>query len=272
MGTVRSWVGPVVAGLVAVVALAAAPAPAGAAVVGKDVTYASGKTKLKGFLAWDDAVPGKRPGVLVVHEWWGQNEYARRRARMLAELGYVALAVDMYGDGKTAAHPEDAAKFSGEVMKNAELMKSRFVAGLEFLQGQKVTDPQRIAVVGYCMGGGVALNMARTGFSLRGVATFHGSLGGGFTAQPGAIQAKLLVMTGAADTFVPPEQVAAFKQEMTAARADFRVIEYPGAKHSFTNPDADELAKKFGMPIAYNADADRQSWDELKKFLKEVFK
>jgi len=269
MKSVRGKIGLVVAGVVAACALAA---PAGAAVQGKEVQYASGATKLKGFLAWDDAVKGKRPGVLVVHEWWGQNEYARRRARMLAELGYVALAVDMFGDGKTAAHPDDAAKFSGEVMKNAEVMKSRFVAGLEFLQGQKMTDPSRIAAIGYCMGGGLALNMARTGLSLRGVATFHGSLGGGITAQPGAVKAKLLVMTGAADPFVPAEQVAAFTQEMTAARADFRVIEYPGAKHSFTNAAADELGKKFNLPLAYSAEADKLSWEELKKFLPAVFK
>jgi dienelactone hydrolase len=269
----RMRVVAVLAGIVVAGALVAgAAAPARAALVGKEVKYTSGKTTLKGYLVWDDAVRGKRPGVLVVHEWWGQNEYARRRAKMLAELGYVALAVDMYGDGKTATHPEDAAKFSAEVMKNAEVTKSRFVAGLEFLQGQSATDPKRIAAVGYCMGGGVALDMARTGLSLRGVATFHGSLGGSVKAQPGAVKAKLLVMTGAADTFIPAEQVEAFKKEMTAVGADFRVIEYPGAKHSFSNPDADELAKKFGMPIAYNAEADRLSWGELKQFLVTVFK
>jgi dienelactone hydrolase len=249
-----------------------AAAPATAAVVGKEVEYSSGRTKLKGYLAYDAAVEGKRPGVLVVHEWWGQNEYARRRARELAELGYTALALDMFGDGKTAAHPEDAGKFAAEVLKNAEAMKARFTAGMAYLQGQPQTDPKRVAAIGYCMGGAVALNMARLGLSLRGVASFHGSLGAGIEAKPGVVRARLLVMNGDADTFITPEQIAAFKKEMTDARADFRFIGYPGAKHSFTNPDADELAKKFGMDIAYNAAADKASWEELRVFLAEVFK
>ena len=245
--------------------------PALAAVEGREIQYASGGVTLKGYLAWDSAVAGKRPGVLVVHEWWGQNEYARRRARMLAELGYVGLALDMYGDGKTAAHPEDAGKFAGEVMKNAELMKARFLAALDLLKAQPQTDPGRVAAIGYCMGGAVVLDMARAGVDLRGVASFHGSLGGANTAQPGGVKAKVLVMNGAADVFITAEQIAALKNEMVEARVDFRFINYPGAKHSFTNPDADELAKRFGMPIAYNAEADRLSWDELKGFLAAVF-
>ncbi len=254
------------------VALAVTANPTAAAVAGREVEYTAGGATLKGYLAWDGALSGKRPGVLVVHEWWGHNEYARRRARMLAEMGYAALAVDMYGDGKTAAHPEDAGKFAGEVMKNAEVMKARFLAGLDYLTAQPQTDPGRVAAIGYCMGGAVVLNMARAGLDLRGVASFHGSLGAAFTAQPGGVKAKVLVMNGADDTFITAEQIAALKKEMADAGADFRFINYPGAKHSFTNPDADEFAKKFGMPIAYNAEADRLSWEELTGFLKNAFK
>jgi dienelactone hydrolase len=246
--------------------------PALAVVEGREVQYTAGGTTLKGYLAWDGAVAGQRPGVLVVHEWWGHNEYARRRARMLAELGYVALAVDMYGDGKTAAHPEDAGKFAGELTKNAEVTKARFLAGLEFLRAQPQTDPSRIAAIGYCMGGGVVLNMARAGLELRGVASFHGSLNAVVTAAPGGIKAKIIVFHGADDSFVPAEAVAAFKQEMADAKADLKFIAYPGVVHSFTNPDADEYAKKFQMPLAYNAEADRLSWEELRGFLTDVFK
>ena len=251
---------------------AIAAGSASAAVEGREVQYAAGGTALKGYFAFDAAKADKRPGVLVVHEWWGHNEYARRRARMLAELGYAALAVDMYGDGKTAAHPEDAGKFSGELMKNAETTKARFLAALEYLKAQPQTDPARVAAIGYCMGGGVVLNMARAGMDLKGVASFHGSLGAIVKAEPGGIKARLLVLHGADDSFIPAEAIAAFKQEMADAKADLTFVAYPGAKHSFTNPDADEYAKKFGMPIAYNAEADRLSWDALTQFLAAVLK
>lgn len=259
----------------ALAAVLAAPVvavpPASAAVEGREVQYSAGGTVLKGYFAADAAVQGRRPGVLVVHEWWGHNEYARRRARMLAELGYAALAVDMYGDGKTAAHPEDAGKFSGELMKNAETTKARFLAALEYLRAQPQTDPARIAAIGYCMGGGVVLNMARAGMDLRGVASVHGSLNAIVKAEPGGIRARILVLHGADDPFVLPEAVAAFKQEMAEARADMTFVAYPGAKHSFTNPEADEFARKFKMGVAYNAEADRLSWEELKVFLAAVF-
>jgi dienelactone hydrolase len=263
-----SFVTPV--GILALLALAAAPA--GAAVEGREVEYASGGTTLKGYFALDAAKADKRPGVLVVHEWWGHNEYARRRARMLAELGYAALAVDMYGDGKTAAHPEDAGKFSGELTKNAETTRARFLAGLEYLKAQPQTDPARIAAIGYCMGGGVVLNMARAGMDLKGVASFHGSLGAILKAEPGGIKARILVLHGADDTFIPAEAIAAFKQEMADAKADLTFVAYAGARHSFTNPDADGYATKFGMPIAYNAEADKLSWDAATKFLADVLK
>lgn len=239
---------------------------------GKTVEYRAGDTLLKGYLATDTALKGKRPGVLVVHEWWGLNDYARKRARMLAELGYVALAVDMYGDGKQANHPNEAGAFSSALMKNFETGKAHFNAAMDFLKQQPDVDPEQIAAIGYCFGGGVVLNMARQGADLKGVASFHGSLAAVQPAEKGAVKAKILVLTGADDKMVPPGQVAAFKEEMQAAGADFRVISYPGAKHSFTNPDADRYAKEFNLPIAYNKKADTASWDELMKFFNEIFK
>ena len=238
---------------------------------GKDVEYSAQGVVMKGYIAYDENVKGRQPGVLVVHEWWGLNEYARMRARMLAELGYTALAVDMYGGGKQAEHPDDAGKFAAEASKNFEVAKARFTAAMDFLKQQETVDPTRIAAIGYCFGGGVVLNMARQGLDLKGVASFHGSLTAARPAQPGGIKAKILVLHGADDKFIPPEQVEAFKQEMKSAGADFQFISYPGAVHSFTNPEATELGKKFNMPIAYNADADRKSWDELRNFLNAIF-
>ena len=241
-------------------------------ILGKAVDYSAQGVVMKGYLAYDESITGKRPGVLVVHEWWGLNDYARKRARMLAELGYTALAVDMYGDGKQAMHPDDAKAFSSELMKNFDVGKARFVAAMEFLKQQASVDPSRIAAIGYCMGGGVVLHMARQGVELKGVASFHGSLTAVKPAQSGVIKAKILVLNGGADKFITPEQIEAFKQEMKVAGADFQFISYPGALHSFTNPEATELGKKFDMPVAYNAKADKESWDEMKNFLSTIFK
>ena len=243
-----------------------------AALKGEEVTYKAGDTVLKGYLVYDDSISAKRPAVLVVHEWWGHNEYARKRARMLAELGYTALAVDMYGDGKQADHPEHAGKFAGEVMKNMEIAKARFQAGVQLLQQHKTVNSQKIAAIGYCFGGGVVLEMARLGTDLNGVVSFHGSLGTANPAKPGSVKAKVLVLNGAADPFVPPEHIAQFKKEMDGASVDYKFISYEGAKHGFTNPDADKFGKKFNMPITYNAVADTASWNEMKMFFSTLFK
>jgi len=239
---------------------------------GKGVEYSAQGVVMKGYIAYDENVKGIRPGVLVVHEWWGLNEYARKRARMLAEWGYTALAVDMYGEGKQAEHPNDAGKFATELMKNFDVARARFTAAMDFLKQQDTVDPSRIAAIGYCFGGGVVLNMARQGVDLKGVASFHGSLTAIRPAQSGSVRAKILVLHGADDKFITPEQIEALKQEMKGAGADFQFISYPGAVHSFTNPDADELGKKFKMAIAYNADADKKSWDELRGFLNAIFR
>jgi dienelactone hydrolase len=232
------------------------------------IDYKQGDTALQGFLAWDDATPAKRPGVLVVHEWWGHNEHARNSARRLAEAGYVGFALDMFGKGKLATHPDQAQAFVTEATRDPAVTAARFNAALEELKKDPHVDPARIAAIGYCFGGAIALGMARGGADLAAVATFHGALGTNAPAKKGAVRARILVMTGADDTLVPPAQVAAFKQEMAAAGADARVISYPGAKHSFTNPEAGT----HGMPeLAYNADVAAQSWAELLKFLKQVF-
>lgn len=245
--------------------------PAFAKVVGKPVEYSAGGVALKGYLAYDDKSMDKRPGLLVVHEWWGLNDYTRKRARMLAELGYTALALDMYGEGKQAAHPDDAGKFASEVMKNFDTAQARFTAAEDALKKEPTVDPGRLAAIGYCFGGGVALNMARQGADLKGVVSFHGNLMAVKPAGPGALKAKFLVLHGGDDKFTTPEQIEAFKQEMKDAGADYRFISYPGALHGFTNPEATEYGKKFKIPLAYNKKADKESWDEMKKFLAALF-
>ena len=242
-----------------------------AKVVGKEVSYKQGSVTLKGYVAYDDAIKGKRPGVLVVHEWWGHNAYARKRADMLAGMGYTALAVDMYGNGKQAQHPDDAKKFMTEVTSNMDILKARFEAGMKTLKAQKTVDTKNIAAIGYCFGGGTVLGMARAGENLKGVVSFHGMLGTQTPAELGKIKARIAVFTGADDPFVPASQVEAFKQEMDQAGVDYKLVSYPGAKHSFTNPDADDYGKKFNMPLAYDANADKDSWAQTGVFLKEIF-
>lgn len=257
--------------ILAVALLGLLALPAVAAVQTKEVTYKGGGVTMKGYLAWDDAVKGKRPGVLVVHEWWGHNDYARARARQLAEMGYVAMSVDMYGDGKVADHPDNAMAFMQAATRDKAQTSARFHAAEAVLKQQKVTDASRLAAIGYCFGGAVVLNMARQGADLRGVASFHGALGAWSPAEEGKVRAKLLVLNGADDPMIPAEAVAAFEEEMQAAGANFRVINYPGATHSFTNPGATAVGEQFGMPLAYNAEADAASWAELEAFLASVF-
>jgi len=243
-----------------------------AAVKGREVTYSANGTTLKGYVAYDDAVKGKRPGILVVHEWWGLNDYARKRARMLAEQGYTALALDMYGDGKQAHHPDDAGKFASEVSKNAVLAKSRFDAAYALLKQEETVDGNNIAAFGYCFGGTVALNMARIGEPLKAVVSFHGGLGTESPAEPGKVQARIASFTGEDDPMIPAKQVAAFRQEMEKANVSFKVVTYPGAQHAFTNPEADKYGKEFKLPLAYNAEADKASWDASLAFLTDAFK
>lgn len=243
-----------------------------ATIQGKEVIYTSGDTTLKGYIAYDDAIRGRRPGILVVHEWWGNNGYTRERATMLAKLGYTALALDMYGEGKEARHPDEAAKFSNELAKNLPLAKARFESAIKLLQQQDNVDPKNIAALGYCFGGSVVLQMARLGEDLKGVASFHGSLATETPAEPGKVRARIISFTGTEDPMIPAKQVVAFRQEMERAGVDYKVVTFAGVKHSFTNPAADEYGRKFNLPLAYDAAADKASWDETKSFLADIFK
>ncbi len=242
------------------------------AFAGEEVTYSADGTTLKGYIARPVGAGAKRPGVLVVHEWWGNNDYPRKRADMLAQLGYVALAVDMYGDGKTVDTPKEAGALSGEVYKNLDVAEKRFGAARALLARQSDVDGGRIAAIGYCFGGRMVLEMARRGVDLAGVVSFHGGLVTPAPAKPGAVKAKLLVLNGAADPFIKPEQIDAFKKEMQSAGASYSFIDYPGAVHAFTNPAATANGKKYNLPLAYDADADKKSWAEMQRFLQTVLK
>ena len=255
--------------IVGLVSLLVLSAGAGAAVKGEAVSYSDGTTTLKGYLAYDASTQAKRPGILVVHEWWGHNDYARKRADMLAELGYLALAVDMYGDGKTADHPKDAKSFAMGVGKDAQ---PRFEAAMKVLEEHPLFAAGEMAALGYCFGGSQVLNMARKGLPLKGVVSYHGSLGTQQPAESGKVQARIAVFTGEADPMIPPEQVAGFKTEMESAGADFFVVSYPGVKHSFTNPEADDFAARFNMPLGYDEAADSDSWAQTQTFLGQLFK
>ncbi len=236
----------------------------------EEVTYEAADTTLKGYIAWDDSRDGRRPGVLLVHEWWGHNDYIRKRARMIAELGFTAFALDMYGDGKTADDPQGATALMNEAISSMDVAKGRFMAAYELLQQHPTTNPHAIAAIGYCFGGAVVLHMARFGVDLRGVVSLHGNLATQFPAQSGAVTGKLLVLHGGDDMLVPPEQVAAFKQEMDSAGVAYTFVEYPGAQHAFTNEAATANGQKLGMPLAYDKKADEQSWADMAEFLATV--
>lgn len=255
-------------------ALLATAGLAQAAVQTREIPYqdADGK-RLVGYYAYDDAVKGPVPGVIVVHEWWGLNDYAKRRARDLAALGYSALAIDMYGDGKNTEHPADAMAFMQAALKDSTAAAKRFDAGVELLKLQPQTDKARIAAIGYCFGGKVVLDAARRGEPLAGVASFHGALVTTTPATPGSVKAPLLVEHGAADSMVTPQQVEAFKDEMSKANASMKFVSIPGAKHGFTNPDADRLShgEHGGPDIGYNKAADESSWADLQAFFKQIF-
>jgi dienelactone hydrolase len=241
-------------------------------IVGEELHYRAGDADCTGYLAYDDVIKGPRPGVLIVHEWWGHTNYVRERANMLAKLGYTALALDMYGDGKSAAHPKDAQKFMMEVFANMPAGVERFQAARKLLEEHASTNPEQTAAIGYCFGGAIVLGMARQGADLDAVASFHGSLATTTPAEPGAVKARVLICHGESDKMVPLEQVAAVEQEMLAGGSPKVVtVVYPGALHGFTNPDATAKGKEFNIPLAYDAEADAKSWAELQRFLAETF-
>ncbi len=247
--------------------LGAAAAPA--AVRTRTIEYHDGDKVLEGYLAYDDAVTGKRPGVLIVHEWTGHNPYVRKRAEQLAKLGYVAFALDMYGKGVLARDRQEAARMAAPFKKDRAKMWSRALAGLEVLRKQPQVDPRRLAAIGYCFGGTTVLELARAGADLAGVVSFHGDLSSPSPADAKNIKCKVLVLHGADDPFVPPEQVKAFEDEMRKAAVDWQLVKYGDAVHSFTNPGAG-TDKAAGA--AYNARADRRSFQAMLTFFNEIFK
>jgi len=237
----------------------------------RELSYQSADgTPLVGYYAYDDAIEGPRPGILVVHEWWGLNDYAKRRARDLAELGYSALAIDMYGQGKNTEHPADAQAFMQAATANAGNARGRFLAGLDLLKAQAQTDADKLAAIGYCFGGRVVLDMARQGVPLAGVVSFHGSLATSTPATPGSVKARILIAHGEADSFVSDQDIANFKREMEQAGARYQFNRYPGAKHSFTDPGADAHQAQ-GLDIAYQKEADERSWADMQAFFKQLF-
>jgi dienelactone hydrolase len=236
-----------------------------AAVQTKTIIYQDGGTECRGFLAYDDAVAGPRPGVLVVHEWWGLNDYARNRAKELAALGYVAFAADMYGEGKTVEHPKDAGEMAGKVRANVAAWRQRAQAALAVLKSQPQCDATRLAAMGYCFGGSTALQLAYTGADLKAVATFHAALPEPSPAEAGQVKAKLLVCHGAKDTFIPEPAIKAFRGKLDGAKVAYEFLAYPNAVHSFTVPDAG----KHGNPgMQYDEAADKDSWAKLTALLK----
>jgi dienelactone hydrolase len=234
------------------------------------VTYTAGGATLVSYLAWDASQEGPRPGIVVFGEWWGLNDYQKRRARQLAELGYVALAADMYGDGRTAADATEAGTLMNGLFADTDGTSAKVRAAVEQLARRPEADPARLGAMGYCLGGALALHAARLGLDLRGVASFHGSLGKTHPAQKGDVKARVLVCHGEDDSFVSAEEQAGFRQEMDDLGVDYKFVAYPGAKHGFTNPDATENGLKYNLPLAYNEDVDRESWQEMKAFWAEV--
>lgn len=239
-----------------------------AKVVTQEIKYKDGDVECIGYLAFDDAAKGKQPGVIVVPEWWGLNDYAKTRARQLAELGYVAFAIDMYGGGKTADNREDAGKLAGQFYQNPALFRSRFKAAFDKLAADERVDAKRIAAIGYCFGGTTVQQAAFSGLPLAGVVSFHGSLVPPQPEDAGLIKARVLILHGADDPLIKPEDLKVFMEAIAKSGADYEFISYGGAVHSFTNPAAD----KVGIAgVKYDAKTDERSWRRMQVFFNEVF-
>jgi dienelactone hydrolase len=240
----------------------------------EEVIYAGGDAELKGFLAWDEDGAGPAPGVLIVHEWWGCTDYVKQRAVQLAELGYTAMAVDMYGEGQTVDTPDNAGQLMNTLLSDMAVVRARVAAAHEVLRHHSSCDGSNIAAIGYCMGGGIVLHAARYGENLAAVASFHGSIGLGVAAagEGVAINGRVAVYHGEDDPFVPAEDISALADEMASIGADYQFVSLPGAVHAFTNPQATENGEKFGIPLKYNERADRCSWDHMCLLLESAFR
>jgi dienelactone hydrolase len=243
-------------------------AAAGAAVVHQTVEYDHEGVTLEGYVAYDDALEGRRPGVLIVHQWMGLSDNERMRADMLAAMGYVAFALDVYGQDIRPANTQEASAEAGKYYGDRELFRARIAAGLAQLKAHARVDPSRVAAIGYCFGGGGVLELARSGAELAGVVSFHGSLDTPLPAQAGAVKAKVLVCHGAVDPYVKPEAVQDFLAEMEAAGVDYQLIMYAGAVHAFTQKGAGDDPSR---GVAYDAAADRRSWQHMQDFFAEIF-
>ena len=245
--------------------------PSSSKIKEEKVTYSIGDKSFKGVIVYNETQAGKRPAVLVVHEWWGLTDYPVMRARKLAALGYIAMAVDMYGDGKIAANPTEAQELATPFYKDPQLSKTRLEAALSKLKEFKQTDSQNIFAIGYCFGGSVVLNSAKLGAELKGVVSFHGGLAG-VPANKDLLKAKILVCHGGIDKFVSDNDINTFKHQLDSIGAEYKFIVYPNATHAFTNPDATKIGKQFNMPIEYNEKADADSWNDMTMFFNKILK
>lgn len=243
--------------------------PAHAELQKKNIEYKDGDTTLEGYFVYDDAIQGKRPAVLVVHDWMGFGPYGNGRAEQLAQLGYAALAVDIYGKGVRPQNADEASKEAGYYKEHRDILRRRAQAGLDALKSEDVVDPERLAAIGYCFGGTTVLEMARAGMPLAGVASFHGGLATNMPTDKESIKAKVLVLHGADDPFESQEEISNFKKELNDAGADWQMVYYSGAVHSFTRKDAGNDNSK---GAAYNEHADKRSWEAMKSFFTEIFK
>ena len=237
----------------------------------QEITYTSKGKNFRGFVVYDENIKGKRPAILVIPEWWGMNEYTRSRARQLAGLGYIAMAVDVFGDGKIAANPQEAQELTKPFYSDPELGKTRVEAALKKLETFPQADATNTAAIGYCFGGNLVLNCAKLGVGFKGVVSFHGGLGGAPVSKP-LLKAKILVCNGGSDKFVSPESITAFRHAMDSIGADYTFKSYPNATHAFTNPESTSNGKKFNMPIEYNPAADKASWKDMEDFFNRLFR
>jgi dienelactone hydrolase len=241
--------------------------------VTRPIQYEQGGTKLQGYFAYDDelSAKGKLPGVLIVHEWWGLNDYIKGRADQVAKMGYAAFAVDMYGDGQSTTDPAKAKELTGP-FHGGPLIVERTKAGLDAFIKTGVVDGTKVAAIGFCFGGAACLTLGYSGAPVAGIVTFHGALIPPQADAAEKTKAKFLILHGAIDPLVTKEEVDAFSKAMNDAKLDYELIEYSGAIHAFTNPDADKLREASGLKgIGYNAEAAKRSWDRMQVFLKEIF-
>lgn len=234
------------------------------------IWYKAGNTNLKGIIVYDASSNKKRPAVMVVHEWWGLQNYEVQRAEMLAKLGYVAMCIDMYGDGKVGNTPDEAQQLAQTIYSNPALLQERFMAAYNTLAKHNLVDVTKMAAIGYCFGGSVVLNAAKMGAPLKGVVSFHGGLQGP-EPKKDVLKAKILVCHGGDDKFVSEQEISTFKKQLDAIGAYYEFKVYPNATHAFTNPEATAIGKKFNMPIAYNEAADKASWSDMQTFFKKIF-